>query len=67
MLSLPSLGTRSALDAMIDTARDLGELRRPALPQSPSLEKRSKARFRCTWKDCTYQEPDSNEMRQVIQ
>lgn len=66
MLSLPSSGAVDAFDAVVDTARDSVERRRPGLPQAPSLEKRSKARLRCTWKGCTHQEPDSNEMRQVI-
>jgi hypothetical protein len=35
----------------------------PVLSGTPSVERKSKARVRCTWKGCDHQEPNTDEMK----
>ena len=69
MLSPPLSGTFDAIETVEHTTYDRVERGRAVdasfpIPSGPlSVERRSKARVRCTWKDCEHREPDADEMK----
>lgn len=63
MLPLPLSDTPDPIETAEHTVRNSGGCGRAAVPGLASLGRKSKARVRCTWKDCDYQEPDADEMR----
>ncbi len=69
-MSTPSVsGSPMAIETADHAAFDLSqrqnqlEVDTPIHPGQLPAGKRSKARVKCTWKGCTYQEPDVNEMK----
>jgi len=72
MLSPLLLGASDASEAVEHMACSRVEQERtvdagfPTPSGSSSVGRRSKARVRCTWKDCGHREPDADQMRWVF-
>ena len=64
MLSPPLSGTPDATETVGYTAYDRIERGRAEEEDFP-VGRRSKARVRCTWKDCNHQAHDADEMKWV--
>ena len=64
-------GTSDALETLEHTTRDhvedwSGVDASPSIPSEPAyIGRRSRARVRCTWKDCDYLEANTEEMKWV--
>ena len=68
MLSPPRSGTSDAIETVEQMACDYIELERatdaasPVRSRLPLTGRKSRARIRCTWKDCNYRESNAAEM-----
>lgn len=68
MLTSPISSTPDAIETVENTACESFESGREIdsgflIPPPPVSIGRSKARVRCTWKDCDHREPDGDEMK----